>query len=543
MNRIKIIRNCFAALVVAFTLVYITVQSFNILGYQEKEANRILDELTPILVMDKLKDYQIEDISDESVVLILVKRPDFPQIPVIYDCSFFPEGADSIKNKLNESKSKLRSYHRTAGNLRYTVWMRKFPIYYQVKYLLIPVLVSALIFIIGLIFIIIFFNPANIPAIPKKNKEEIILKKKENNDDDNDEDLNIEEDDRYLMEELRNVSEKSQDIQNLEAPLEDYSDSEEESEDVAEEEQTESDDDDKTDELEAYREIWGRDFKVSDDFIENFSLLSMYRLFRFSLTPERYILQGLQVGTSYFGWKNAAIYISQQDDFINIENGEKIDISSLNIISNPQMRGTVHVPLYPYSKTNLFGFLEFTWDKDEDFVMSDILYFLKLLFSNEIKTIFTNQKNNQNLKERLNDILKANSDVTIAFLEVDNRYKLLNELSEDEANILNMKISDDIMQEFVGYVVFEVFPFIYGLCENSEEEETKDRLKNFLADRDKHNYFISPSRGNIAVTFSAGLSSKKERDIDVYELIEEAESGLDVALDHGGNWVNSFGEI
>ena len=151
--------------------------------------------------------------------------------------------------------------------------------------------------------------------------------------------------------------------------------------------------------------------------------------------------------------------------------------------------------------------------------------------------------NNQNLKERLNDILKANSDVTIAFLEVDNRYKLLNELSEDEANILNMKISDDIMQEFVGYVVFEVFPFIYGLCENSEEEETKDRLKNFLADRDKHNYFISPSRGNIAVTFSAGLSSKKERDIDVYELIEEAENGLDVALDHGGNWVNSFGEI
>ena len=241
----------------------------------------------------------------------------------------------------------------------------------------------------------------------------------------------------------------------------------------------------------------------------------------------------------------------QLKDYIDAGNGlkmqledfEKIDISSLNIISNPQMRGTVHVPLYPYSKTNLFGFLEFTWDKDEDFVMSDILYFLKLLFSNEIKTIFTNQKNNQNLKERLNDILKANSDVTIAFLEVDNRYKLLNELSEDEANILNMKISDDIMQEFVGYVVFEVFPFIYGLCENSEEEETKDRLKNFLADRDKHNYFISPSRGNIAVTFSAGLSSKKERDIDVYELIEEAESGLDVALDHGGNWVNSFGEI
>ena len=102
-------------------------------------------------------------------------------------------------------------------------------------------------------------------------------------------------------------------------------------------------------------------------------------------------------------------------------------------------------------------------------------------------------------------------------------------------NILNMKISDDIMQEFVGYVVFEVFPFNCGLCENSEEEETTDR--------DKHNYFISPSRGNIAVTFSAGLSSKKERDIDVYELIEEAESGLDVALDHGGNWVNSFGEI
>jgi bacterioferritin (cytochrome b1) len=85
-----------------------------------------------------------------------------------------------------------------------------------------------------------------------------------------------------------------------------------------------------------------------------------------------------------------------------------------------------------------------------------------------------------------------------------------------------MKISDDIMQEFVGYVVFEVFPFIYGLCENSMEDVTKDKLKNFLAEKDEHNYFISPSRGNIAVTFSAGVSSKKGRDIDIQELIEEA---------------------
>lgn len=532
MNRIKVLRNCFAALVATFALVYITVQSFNIPSYQEKEVNRILDELTPVLVMDKLESYQIESISDESVVLILVKRPNSPQIPVIYDSSYFPDGSESIMEKINESKSKLRSYQRTAGTLRYTVWMRKYPVYYQVKYLLIPVLVSVLIFIIGLIFIIILFNPAKASvfasskaaALSKKNgKKEIILKKHED-----DEELNIEEDDRYLKEELRTVSEKNRDA---EASL-----TQEEDEEIDEESQ------DSSDELEAYREIWERDFKVSDNFIENFPMLSMYRLFRFSLTPELYILKGLQIGTSYFGWENAGVYIAQKDEFIHIETGEKLNAASLNIISSPQMRGVVHLPLYPYSKTNLFGFLEFTWNKNENLMMSDILYFLKILFSNEIKQIFTNQKNNENLKERLNDILNANNDVTLAFLEADNRYKLFHELSEDEANILNMKISDDIMQAFSGYVVFEVFPFVYGLCENSEEDDAIYKLKSFLADKDEHNYFISSARGNVAVTFSIGLSSKKERNIDIQKLIEEAESELDAALDCGGNRVSIFGE-
>ena len=539
MNRIKVIRNCFAVLVATLALVYITVQSFNIPGYQEKEANRVLDELTPLLVMDKLNDYQIENIGDESIVLILVKRLDSPQVPVVYDCSFFSDGADSIMDKLTESRTKLRSYQRTAGTLRYTVWMRKFPVYYQVKYLLIPILVSVLIFIVGLIFIICIFNPAVTPVISKKDKKEIILKKKTEDEDD---DFNIEDDDRYLQEELRAVSEKSQDVLNADESLEeDLIEDEPECED--EDFTTEETEASNMDELDAYSEIWGRNFKVSDDFLENFPLSRMYRFFRFSFSPERYILTGLQVGTSYFNWKNPAIYIVQEDEFINVKNGETLDVSTLNIVSNPQMRGVVHIPLYPYSKTTLFGFLEFTWDKDEDFIMSDILYFLKVLFSNEIKTIFTNQRNNQNLKERLNDIIEANEDVTIAFLEVDNRFKIFSELSEDEVNILNMKISDDVMQEFVGYVVFEVFPFVYGVCDNSPEEDTKDKLERFFAKSEEHNYFISPTRGNIAVTFSAGISSKNERDIDIQNLLEEAECGLDLSLDHGGNRICSFGEV
>lgn len=528
MNRIKVIRNCFAILVVTFTLIYITVQGFNIPSYQENEVNRILDELTPVLVMDKLEDYQIENISDESIVLILVKRPNLPQIPVIYDCSFFPNGTESIMDKINESKSKLRSYQRTAGTLRYTVWMRRYPVYYQMKYLLIPILVSVLIFIIGLIFIIVFFYPTKTPVIPKRNgKKEIILKEQKD-----DEELNIEEDDRYLRDELRTVSEKKRDME----------DSLQQEEELKNETEADEEAEKESDELEAYREIWIRDFKVSNNFIENFPLSSMYRLFRFSFTPEQYILKGLQVGTHYFGWENAGVYISQKDDFINIETGKKLNTESLRIISSPQMYGIVHIPLYPYSKTNLFGFLEFTWNKDENLVMSDILYFLKVLFSNEIKPIFTNQENNENLKERLNDILNANSDVALAFLEADNRHKLFKELSEDEANILNMKISDDIMQAFSGYIVFEVFPFVYGLCGNSEEKDAIYKLKNFLADKDEHNYFISPSRGNVAVTFSIGLSSKRERNINIQKLIKEAENELDNALDCGGNRVSIFGE-
>lgn len=547
MNRIKVFRNCFAALVATFALVYITVQSFNIPNYQEKEVNRILDELTPVLVMDKLDDYQIESISDESIVLILVKRPNSSQIPVIYDCSFFPDGAQSVMAKLNESTSKLRSYQRTTGTLRYTVWMRKYPVYYQVKYLLIPVLVSILIFIVGLIFIIILFSPANASFLPASKtpvvakgigEKEIILKKRDEDDEGEDgddeeyeEELDIEEDDRYLREELRTVSEKNREVEDSLAQ-------EDEQEDEIDEKP-----EDNSDELETYREIWARDFKVSDNFVEKFPLQAMYRLFRFGLTPEQYILKGLQIGTSYFGWENAGVYIAQKDEFIHVETGEKLDTASLNIISNPQMRGVVHLPLYPYSKTNLFGFLEFTWNKDESLMMSDILYFLKILFSNEIKPIFINQKNTENLKKRLNDILSANNDVTLAFLEVDNKYKLLRKLSEDEANILNMKIFDDIMQAFPGYVAFEVFPFVYGLCENSNEEDTINKLKSFLADKDAHNYFISSTRGNVAVTFSIGLSSKKARDIDIQKLIEEAESELDTALDCGGNRVSVFGEI
>ena len=45
------------------------------------------------------------------------------------------------------------------------------------------------------------------------------------------------------------------------------------------------------------------------------------------------------------------------------------------------------------------------------------------------------------------------------------------------------------------------------------------------------------------MTFSAGISSKNERDIDIQNLLEEAECGLDLSLDHGGNRICSVGDV
>ncbi len=512
MNKSKVIRNCFALVVTITTLVYLFVQFLNIPNYQEKEISRVLDTLSIELSQKDFNTNATEKFDSNTYYAIYIKAKSGKLTPLLYDKSFFGDNIKNPKVIYDQHKGNIYFYKRDIASYNYTVWMKRFDIDLYMKYMLIPILVAVLLYIVGALFIRMML------VVSTNNKADI------------DEDFDIDEEAKYISKELETSLYTREPLTTI--PI--NNDSIDEQSGSPEENRT--CEDNTVLELGAYKALWQKEFKTSNHFDENFPFDKLDRLYRFSLTPERYLQKAVSIATSYFRWSSAEVYIAQKEDFVEVTSKQLLDLRYVTIASDASVKGDVFIPLFPYSKSKIFGYLKFTWQYEYDFKIADVLAFLKQLLSKEAKTIFLNYKNNINMKKRLNELVKVSNEMTICFLEVDKRMFFYNTLSEDELTLLNMKILDDVTDNFCGHIVFEVFPFIYGICETVDFPTTKTKLDNFLTET-SHNYFISDEIGNIAISFSAGASSKNQRNVNAIELIDEAERYLEMALDQGGDQI------
>ena len=282
------------------------------------------------------------------------------------------------------------------------------------------------------------------------------------------------------------------------------------------------------------QELWLHSFAPTEEYTNNFPINKIERELKYCYRAEEYILSCLNIANSFFPWVSSRIFIVQKNMLCDCKTRSMLELDSVLPTVSKGAKGEIFIPLYPYSKTKLFGYLQFDWDNENDIPFADILHFLKLTFSQEAKLIFVSNKQNQAFKERLQNLMIQEDHVSIAAIEADDRLRYLQELNVDERNILNLKILDEITTMLQPAIVIETFQFKYIAIKTVDSEDFQRELEVLQSQQD-HNYFISPVRGNVATTFSIGLSSLKNRKINATQFIYEAEVALDNAVNQGGD--------
>lgn len=492
----KFFKLIFSFLVLGIGAVYILIQIANLTTYQNKEIDCILEKTAAEINNIELSDISSGGIEKGAFISIFTKDDNGKMTPLIYDKGYFSNGINDPIWTYKTYKKLIRIYENTISGNNFVVWINKFNYNLYIKYIFIPFLIVLLIYIIGIIMIGLF--------LPETTER-------------------LDDDDEFERELYRGS-----------IPTDE---SEEDGSDNCDTEEINDNDGKELDIHDSYKDLWVKNFKISDNFRTTFPFAKLTRLLRFSYQPEEYINRCVITATEFFKWEYPRVYIAQVDEFIESRTKEVLDKNLISIPEDGNVKGDIYIPLYPYNKNKIFGYLAFSWKNEFPFFISDILYFLKFIFSSEARAIFINYKNNNNLKDRIAQVLEQNEDLTVGFVEVDGKEKYKIDLSQDERNILNLKILDDITQGLSGAVVFEAFQFVYGFFKPVATTEIKEALEIFSSKNNSMNYYISPSRGNIAVTFSAGIASKRGRKISHNELLTEAEDYLNISVESGGDQI------
>lgn len=293
--------------------------------------------------------------------------------------------------------------------------------------------------------------------------------------------------------------------------------------------------------LEEYKELWGKNFKISPHFKENFPFNKIYNLSCFAIHPENYIKEGLEIANSYFKWNEPKLYIFQKDHFTENSTKQKLDESKIRIPEDGTMKGDIFIPLFPYHKTNIFGFLNFEWNQDELFHVSDILFFLKYLFSDNAKYIFMNAKRNKAIKNKIDELLENKEKTFLAFIQVDNKDKIIKDYPLEEQNVINASVFKTLSKGVIHKEVFEVFPFYYGVYGTYEnQDDIIINIEDYILNDELHNYFISSQSGNIAISVSGGAVFSESDYLEAKLFIQDAENNLHKALAQGGHQLVGF---
>jgi hypothetical protein len=290
--------------------------------------------------------------------------------------------------------------------------------------------------------------------------------------------------------------------------------------------------------VDEYRDLWNRNFRISDRFRQSFPFGKMQNSVSFGTSPAQYIQSCLEIAGSWFTWSNPHIYLQQKDYIVDSISGETLDPAKITVPINGNARGQVFIPLFPYQSSELYGYLSFDWNKEEKFQVADILFFLKYLFSEKARFIFTSYKEHQNLIGTLKVKLSRHSETFIAFMEVDNRDRYLKSLKASWKISVSTMMKKRLKTGFKKMIVFEVSPFSFGIIgEKVAQKSVLHLLENNIGSQQLQHYEVSPEYGNIAITWSVGVAFQNNRDIHPLSLIGEANRFLKHALSSGGDQI------
>ncbi len=285
--------------------------------------------------------------------------------------------------------------------------------------------------------------------------------------------------------------------------------------------------------LNDYRELWQKHFKTSENFKSNFPFLKLYNVIKFGITPENYIEEGLKIASSYFGWDDPQIYIKQKNFFVSTKTKEIIDHEYIDLPIKGDKKGDIFIPLYPYNDT-IFGYLYFNWQKDKNFNIADIIFFLKFFFSDDAKFIFLNYDNVEKTIQNIDTLLDDKNQVFVALLSIDDKDRLKERLSNDLKDSLEKMVNEKLNLELFYFEIFDISNFTFGIYSTySNREDITEKLEQFLK---LDNSYELPNYGNVNFKFSCGVAfSETESETDANSLIEKSNEKLKRAIIEGGN--------
>jgi len=288
--------------------------------------------------------------------------------------------------------------------------------------------------------------------------------------------------------------------------------------------------------LNDYKNLWIKNFKISDKFKNNFPFVKINDLISVTIRSADYLKECLNIAQTYFQWLNSKIFISQNNRFINVFNKETLNESDIRIAENSNRRGDIFIPLYPYNKNNVFGFLNFKWDRNYDFNIADILYFLKFIFSEKAKNIFIFENEADKVINIVSQKMEKYNEVFFGLIQADNREKIFNNLNVNQKERLNNKIKELIIKKInnINFLQVNTLSYIF-FGEEVQKEIFILLIKDFISNIENQNFNIDNVYGNIAITYSCGVSFKNKRNIHAVTLIKEAEANFNNAEKNGGN--------
>lgn len=480
----KIIQIMFTIVFVLISAFFLVFQYIEISKDQNETAKMILTKLYVEYKQGELSELTLSNIPKSFFYAIWIKEYKKNWRPFIYDNKKISVHDLKAPNKIPVSINKLlRVYNRKINDIDFVIWINKFNTEFFMKNVILTFLILLLLYFIMMLTIEIFY------------RENYLQYEKDM----------IEEDSEHVYRTAKNVISENE-PENIE------------------------------DLIEHYKELWNKNFKISDDFKRNFPFKDLNDIMNFGITPEKYINDSIEIASDYFNWKNPKLYIHQKDLFIESSSKDILDISNIPIPANGTKKGSLYIPLFPYSIKSIYGFFYFEWDKKENFYLSDILFFLKYFFSEKAKNIFVNYKELENIIDIIKKKLDNNLDISISMIEADNTSRLKEELKPEWLSDLDEKVKNNLSNTFKDHFIFKIANFNYGVINNkTSPDKYINDLKNWMNNTGMHNYEMSNEYGNIALTFSCGTASRSNRDLHPLTLINEAEKYLKSAKKKGGN--------
>jgi len=504
------------ALSVIFTVVFLVISSFFIVfqtlevkSGQNSMAEQTLNTLVADIKKGAVKESVVKRLPKNFFYILWVEDGKNVWIPLLYDKRI---DINNLENPLTPPSGKeysARKYLKSIDNVNFIMWINKFNPDFYIKNILLTFLFLALLYLFILLMIHILFRPGEVVYDNAEVESDDPEFEEKAIDDAESTSAQTDKKEEAIKETVPENVKTTVAVENVNNEI-----------------------------LDEYKNLWLKNFKISDDFKNNFPFKKILESSRIDASPEDLLKKALSIASDYFRWETPNFYLKKEDKYIDIRSNSLCELSKIEIANKGDKKGKAYVPLYPFKNDNLYGYLFFEWNRVENFYIADILFFLKYLFSEDNKVIFVSNKDMEKAAERIQAALdKKNNNCFCALIAVDNREKIRSEYKSVDIETLDKLIFNKLTVDFKKDTIINLSSmkyFIFG--EKIIGEKLIGFFKEWAQNKNAHNYKIDTTQ-NISVTFSIGIAVRGERELSYKTLITEAENNLRKAMAQGGDQV------